>query len=57
MEVAGAEEATVEAVMTTALANLPEDPAERAQVRLALLRSTFAASLAIVAEMHQDRDW
>lgn len=57
MEVAGAEEATVEAVMTTALANLPEDPAERAQVRLARLRSTFAASLAIVAEMHQDRDW
>lgn len=56
-EVAGAEEATVDALVTVALSNLPEDPAERAQVRLARLRTTFAASLSIVAEMHQDRDW
>lgn len=56
-EVVGAEEATVEAMMAASLSNLPEDPAERAQVRLARLRTTFAASLAIVAEMHQDRDW
>jgi hypothetical protein len=56
-EVVGAEEATVEAMMTASLSDLPEDPAERAQVRLARLRTTFAASLAIVAEMHQDRDW
>lgn len=56
-EVVGAGEATVEAMMTASLSNLPEDPAERAKVRLARLRSTFAASLAIVAEMHQDRDW
>lgn len=56
-EVANVEEATVDALMTAALSNLPEDPAERARMRLARLRSTFAASLAIVAEMHQDRDW
>lgn len=56
-EVAEAEEATVDALVTAALSNLPEDPAERAQMRLARLRTTFAASLAIVAEMHQDRDW
>lgn len=56
-EVTGAEEATVDALVTAALSNLPEDPAERAQMRLARLRTTFAASLAIVAEMHQDRDW
>lgn len=56
-EVAGTEEATVDAMMAATLSNLPEDPAERARVRLARLRTTFAASLAIVAEMHQDRDW
>lgn len=56
-ELVDAEEATVEAMMTAALSNLPEDPAERARVRLARLRTTFAASLALVAEMHQDRDW
>lgn len=56
-EIAEAEDGTVDAMMTASLSNLPEDPAERARVRLARLRSTFAASLAIVAEMHQDRDW
>lgn len=56
-EVAEAEVATVDALMSASLSNLPEDPAERAQVRLARLRTTFAASLAIVADMHQDRDW
>lgn len=56
-ELAGTEEATVDAMMAATLSNLPEDPAERARVRLARLRTTFAASLAIVAEMHQDRDW
>lgn len=56
-EVENAEEATVDALVTAALGNLPDDPVERAHVRLARLRSTFSASLAIVAEMHQDRDW
>lgn len=56
-EAVGTEEAAVEATMTASLSHLPEDPAERARVRLARLRTTFAASLAIVAEMHQDRDW
>lgn len=37
--------------------NLPEDPRARAQERLRRLRATFADSLAIIAEMHQDRDW
>lgn len=57
IEIAGAEEATVDVLVTAALGNLPEDPVERARMRLARLRTTFAASLAIVADMHQDRDW
>lgn len=57
IEIAGAEEATVDVLVMAALGNLPEDPVERAQMRLARLRTTFAASLAIVADMHQDRDW
>lgn len=56
-EVAETEEDTVETMVAASLSNLPEDPAERARVRLARLRTTFAASLAIVADMHQDRDW
>lgn len=56
-EVANVEDATVDALVTAALSNLPDDPVERAQLRLARLRTTFSASLAIVAEMHQDRDW
>lgn len=51
------EKATVDGLVAAALSNLPEDPVERAQLRLARLRTTFAASLAIVADMHQDRDW
>lgn len=44
-------------LVRSALADLPEDPAQRAQVRLDRLKASFAASLAIVAEMYRDEDW
>lgn len=52
-----ASEVTSDSVMKAAVGDLPEDPVARAQERLSRLRSTFAASIAIVAQMHQDRDW
>lgn len=45
------------AVMLQAVSDLPEDPRLRAQERFSRLSATFAATLAIVAEMYRDRDW
>lgn len=50
-------EATVAAVVQRSLSDLPEDPAARAHERLNRLTSSFASSLALVAAMHNDRDW
>lgn len=44
-------------VVKGAIASLPEDPRERAEMRLARLQASFAASLALVGEMYRDRDW
>lgn len=44
-------------VVKGAVADLPDDPRERAEMRLARLHASFAASLALVGEMYRDRDW
>lgn len=51
------QDASALVAVKAAVDNLPEDPHERAQVRLERLRSSFASSLAIVAEMYRDEDW
>lgn len=44
-------------VVEAAVGGLPDDPRERAEMRLARLQASFAASLALVGEMYRDRDW